>query len=161
MSRYQLPAEVTHLIHARNQLRQRYSALGLRFTLDGNLVGDLGEAIAAELFDLRLVPRGIAAIDAYAPDNRTVQIKATGRGRVLAFTHFHPTAELLIGLVLHFEAEQVEVVYNGPYEDALSRLPADGWQGQKQVPIRRLRLLNEHIDERNRLVALQPEIGST
>lgn len=49
---FELPAEIQPLLEARDKLRQRYAASGLCFTLDGNLVGDIGEAVAAELFGI-------------------------------------------------------------------------------------------------------------
>ena len=52
--RFELPLSIQKLIAARNELKAHYSNVDLSFTLDGNLVGDLGEAIAAELFGLRL-----------------------------------------------------------------------------------------------------------
>lgn len=49
MDEFQLPAEIQPLLATRDYLRQRYTSSELRFTLDGNLVGDIGEAVAAEL----------------------------------------------------------------------------------------------------------------
>ena len=54
---------------------------GLHFILDGKLVGDIGEAVAAEMFGLKLVPGGGTGIDGHTSDGRTVQVKATGTGR--------------------------------------------------------------------------------
>lgn len=137
---YRLPEEIRHLVHARNQLRARYENLGLRFTLDGNLVGDLGEAVAAELFGLELRPRGTKGVDGIAPDGRTVQIKATGRGATFAFTHTDGPAEWLIGLAFNYEQETVEVVYNGPYGPCIPSIP---WIGQRSVGIAGLRARNQ------------------
>ncbi|WP_292498840.1 hypothetical protein [Mesorhizobium sp.] len=63
MKKFKLPPAIADLVAARNNLRAHYQAVlprgasnvDLSFTLDGNLVGDLGEAIAAELFGVRLV----------------------------------------------------------------------------------------------------------
>ena len=38
--------------HGLNRLRDHYRSAALEFTLDGNLIGDIGEAVAAELFGL-------------------------------------------------------------------------------------------------------------
>ena len=141
MSKHKLPEEVRALIHARNKLRLRFEHYGLEFTLDGNLVGDLGEAVTAELFNLKLVDRrSYKAIDAYDDQGRTVQIKATGRGKTFAFTHSEMCAERLIALVLNYESEEVEVVYDGDYRAAISRLPSS-WTGQKSVSVSFLRSL--------------------
>lgn len=124
-------------------MRNRYKHHDLNFTLDGNLVGDLGEAVAAELFNLKLVDtRAFKAIDAYDAENRTVQIKASGRGKTFAFTHSELCADRLIALVFDYEKEEVEVVYDGAYRAAISRLP-DAWNGQKSVSVHFLRSLKK------------------
>lgn len=76
---FYLPPVVTELLSARNRLRDHYRSAGLTFTLDGNLVGDIGEAIAAELFGITLSARNGTGIDGHAPDGRSVQVKARVR----------------------------------------------------------------------------------
>lgn len=75
---FNLPEEIRELLAARNRLRDHYRFADLKFTLDGNLVGDIGEAVAAKLFGLRLLKRNGTGIDGEAPDGRTVQVKASG-----------------------------------------------------------------------------------
>ncbi|WP_068302665.1 hypothetical protein [Pararhodobacter sp. CCB-MM2] len=54
---------------------------GRKFTLDGHLVGSIGEVVAAYMFDLDLNPASIHGHDARARDGRQVEIKLTqGRG---------------------------------------------------------------------------------
>lgn len=155
---YSLPSEVRHLIHARNSLRERFAATGLRFTLDGNLVGDLGEAIAAELFALTLVAqRGLKGIDAIATDGRKVQVKATGRGDSFPFTHVDAQADWLVALRLEYEQERVEVIYNGPYAPAIAHL-VQPWPGQQSVRLRRLRALDALVDDELRLAVTRAPI---
>ncbi|PYE40441.1 hypothetical protein DFI02_1164 [Rhizobium sp. PP-F2F-G20b] len=48
MRPFDLPPVITDLVLARNRLRDHYISSGLNFTLDGNLIGDIGEAVAAE-----------------------------------------------------------------------------------------------------------------
>jgi hypothetical protein len=47
------------------------------FTLDGRLVGDIGEALAEHLYQLEVFDRLEKHHDARTPDGRLVQIKAT------------------------------------------------------------------------------------
>lgn len=156
VSSYKLPEEIRHLVHARNALRARYGAYGLTFTPDGNLVGDLGEAVCAELFGLALAPRrGLKAIDAFTTDGQSVQIKASGRGTGIPFTHSEEPAVWLLVVCFDYEAEEVEVVYNGPYAPAVARLPTQ-WLGQKTVAVSYLRRLNTEVGPDNRLPLLSP-----
>ncbi|WP_245441465.1 DUF6998 domain-containing protein [Rhizobium phaseoli] len=159
--RFKLPSEIRHLVHARNELRKRYQKFGLQFTPDGNLVGDLGEAIAAELFDLQLVDRrGTKGIDAYTREStpRSVQIKATGRGDSLIFTHNDQPADMLIGLLLMYDTEEVEVIYNGPYNTELFGLSVP-WLGQKQQRVSRFRLWSTQVAESDRLSHILPPLA--
>jgi len=48
-----------------------------KFTIDGRLVGDIGEAIAERDYELELYSKLKKGYDAVAKDNRKVQIKAT------------------------------------------------------------------------------------
>ncbi|MGV8841402.1 MAG: DUF6998 domain-containing protein [Bauldia sp.] len=146
-----LPEEVRSLIEARNRLRDRYKSLELQFTLDGNLIGDLAEAVVVNLLGLKIAHRrGLKGIDAEAADGRTVQIKATGRGHSFAFTHCEPHADWLIAVVLHYDASELEIVYNGPYGPAIDRLGAR-WDGQKHVRVSRLRELDRAVEADRRL----------
>jgi uncharacterized protein DUF6998 len=128
----ELPNIVRDLISARNQLRHHYKASGLKFTLDGNLVGDIGEAVASEIFDLILEPGNSSAIDGRTRDGRTVQIKATGTNRGPAFRNTVKRAEHLIFLSFDFENLTGEVIFNGPEEIVLEILPKE-WIGQRSL----------------------------
>ncbi len=48
-----------------------------RFTIDGRLVGDIGEVLVELDYDLILFDKQMKDYDAVTPDNRMVQIKAT------------------------------------------------------------------------------------
>ena len=87
MDEFELPAEIQPLLAARAQLRLRYASSELGFTLDGNLVGDIGEAVASELFGIELARRCGPAIDGFAPGpkRKSVQVKASGTFRGPAF----------------------------------------------------------------------------
>lgn len=133
MTKFKLPAEIAHLVGARNKLRNHYrkklselgSAVELSFTLDGNLIGDLGEALAIELFDLRLVEsKSTEGIDGFfLPDGRSVQIKATGTNRGPAFRQTETRADHLLFFDLSLQDATGEIVFNGPEHHAVSRLP--------------------------------------
>lgn len=106
----------------------------LSFTLDGNLVGDIGEAIAVELFGIRLVERkSYEGIDGFAPDGTTtVQVKATGTKRGPAFRQTETRADHLLFFDLDFERQCGEIVFNGPEHLAVAKLPPT-FSGQRSL----------------------------
>lgn len=149
--RFQLPSAIADLVAARNRLREHYEAVGLEFTLDGNLVGDLGEAIAAEIFGITLVPaRSTTGIDGYAPDGRTVQVKATGRGRGPAFRLVETKADHLLFFDLDFEVGTGTVVFNGPEYIATAALP-NMFVGQRSLTPLQIRAADARVRPEDRL----------
>jgi len=58
------------------------------FTIDGRLVGDVGEVIAALEYDVILHEVSRATHDATTPDGRNVQIKATFKESLTPRTPF-------------------------------------------------------------------------
>ena len=150
MSFFELPPQVLPLIEARNALKARYASVDLHFTLDGNLVGDFGEAVAAELFGVRLTGRSNKGIDGYATDGRSVQVKASGTFRGAAFRPVDTHADHL--LFFHFDYDRCrgEVIYNGPESCVRERLP-DVWTGQRCVSAAALRRLNAEVRNEARL----------
>jgi hypothetical protein len=150
MTSFILPPVITDLVVARNRLRDHYRSAALEFTLDGNLIGDIGEAVAAELFGLELSPRNGTGIDGHAPDGRTVQVKATGTNRGPAFRMVDTRADHLLFLAFDLENLKGEVVYNGPEEPVIKFLPT-AWVGQKTVSMAQIRRAASMVAEAQRL----------
>jgi hypothetical protein len=155
---FTLPPAIADLVAARNRLRSHYVASGLKFTLDGNLVGDLGEAIAAELFSITLTPsRSAEGIDGYAPDGRTVQVKATGTGRGPAFRLVETRADHLLFFDLDFEKATGTVVFNGPEHLATRTLPKQ-FKNQRSLTRLQVRAADAQVlpDQRLPMASLPP-----
>ena len=150
MTKFDLPPEIQELISARNKLRSRYASSKLQFTLDGNLVGDIGEAIAAEIFGVRLVRGGTTGIDGHAPDGRSVQVKATGTGRGPVFRCVDTRADHLLFFSLDFENLKGEVTFNGPEDIALRSMPIK-WDNQRPVSMTKIKEANRSVLDDQRL----------
>ncbi|MGN6116644.1 MAG: DUF6998 domain-containing protein [Nitrobacter sp.] len=80
-----------------------------KFTIDGRLVGDLGEIIAAAEFDIALDEVGRPSYDAKTSDGRDVQIKATFQDKLT----FRTVPTLYLGLKLSRYGTH-EIIFNGP-----------------------------------------------
>ena len=152
--RIDLPKAITALVSAHRELVASYASTGLRFTLDGRLVGDIGEATAAEAFGLTLCKVRTAGVDAHASDGRSVQIKASGIGKGPAFTPGEGRAEHLIFLLLDFERAEAYVYYNGPEAPVRAELP-DAFTGTKRVRLSRVLPLDAAVTQAQRLVRLR------
>ncbi len=148
--RFRLPEEIAQLVVARDRLRKRFGRQDLRFTFDGNLVGDIGEAIAADLFGLDLSRRNSEGVDGVAPDGTTVQIKATSTGRGPAFRYVATRADRLLFLDFDFQTLTGEVVFNGPEKTALQDLP-DRWNNQRVVSRTHIVRANAGVRDEDRL----------
>lgn len=162
MDTFALPPAIADLLEARNKVRKHYEAIlrtqgsqvDLAFTLDGNLVGDIGEAIATELFGVRLVEtKSTEGFDGYAEDDRTVQVKATGTKRGPAFRQTETRAQHLLFFCLDFENATGSVAYNGPEHYVTKYLPK-AFSGQRMVSRAQIRQANQQVQDRERLPRL-------
>ena len=150
---FELPQEIEPLLIARDRLRERYAASELRFTLDGNLVGDIGEAVAAELFNISLTKRCGAAIDGFTRGlvRKSVQVKASGTGRGPAFRKQEIGADHLLFFHFNFDRRVGEVVFNGPEKAALALMPSTWIKGQRTIDLKRLRRADALVSAEDRL----------
>lgn len=156
---FDLPPAIAELVAARNRVRDYYKDLlargghevSLEYTLDGNLVGDIGEALAVELFGIKLVSnKSHPGIDGRSPCGKTVQVKATGRGLGPAFRPVETRADHLLFFDLDFDRCKGTVFYNGPEHPVIATLPAS-WVGQRLVSRSRLLALNQALSDEDRL----------
>jgi len=92
------------------------------FTLDGHLVGSIGEVVAADTYGLILEKCSNEGFDAKTHDGKTVEIKLTA-GESVAVSSSPNTPDLLIVLKLHPNTG-FEEVYNGQF-------PLDLWRSKK------------------------------
>jgi len=138
-----LPPLVKHLWKAHKSVVDHYQHTGLRFTLDGRLVGDIGEAVALEWFDLEPCEKRTGGVDALVRGTRqTVQVKATGNpGSGPSFSPGKSVADLLLFMYLDFANGTASVVYNGPeapVRACLSRPPVRHTVTARLPDVRRL-----------------------
>lgn len=112
---------------------------GRKFTLDGHLVGSIGEVVAAYIFDLDLNPASTLGHDARSPDGRNVEIKLT-QGQSVAIRH---EPEHLI-VLQRPKGGPMRIVFNGP--GAIAWAAAGQMQKNGQRPISLARLSKLALD---------------
>lgn len=151
MTTFQMSRAVKDFVKAHRRLRKHYEQTGLDFTLDGKLVGDLAEALAADLFGLTLCEKRTAGVDCHTKGGKSVQVKATGLERKgPAFTPGEGRADYLIFLRLNFENGTGTIAYNSPEAPIRQLLPV-GFTGTKRVSLVKVLEADKHVSRSDRL----------
>lgn len=144
-------SEIMHQIYsAAEKLEELYP--GRPFTPDGHMVGSIGECLVAEAYELKLMPPSNRGYDAISPDGKKVEIKATQAERVA----FRSCPEHVIAIKINKDGS-FEERYNGPgvliWEQVEGRkLPSNG---QYQITLLKLDVLNSRVSESDRIVRVQ------
>lgn len=138
-----VPEIIKELYASRNELRKISDRW--RFTLDGKLVGDIGEALACYHFDLEPLSEGTVAHDAKTKDGKKkIQIKTTQGDRVgLGLTR--QDFDYLIVVKLN-EDGSYEFIYNGPGALVLKNA------GSQSISVKKLEKLQSDVAEKSMII---------
>lgn len=139
---------IRQLRHIVKQLQEAYPKKN--FTLDGRLVGDLGEILAKLEYDIELNDGLQKHHDAKASDGRLVQVKATMQNS-LTFPGDH-VPDYYLGVRIEHDGTLTEI-FNGPgsvaYEAVKNRQPTK--TNLHTVNINTLRRLNEEVRSKDKI----------
>jgi hypothetical protein len=119
-----------------------------KFTIDGKLVGDIGEVIAALEYDVSLYVTQKAGHDGETSDGKRVQVKATFKKSLT----FKTVPDYYLGFKLHRDGEYEEV-FNGPGKvifEHYSHRKGVG-KGLLSFPISELRKLSKNVQRTERI----------
>lgn len=118
------------------------------FTIDGRLVGDIGEVIAALEYEVDLYDVQTPMHDGETSDGRKVQIKATFKDK-LSLT---VVPDFYLGLQL-FEDGTHEEIFNGPGSIIAEKFSHRSGFGEKQLsfPVATLRALSKSVPSDQRV----------
>lgn len=152
------PAQALRQLYAaRNALHKHFP--GLPFTLDGRMIGDVGEAIATHGWGFKALPSNSKTHDVETPAKVKVQIKTTqhtrnGKGVGLGLDK--RSFDHLIVIQVHEDATY-NVLYDGPgsYIDQKR-------EGKKSasLTVKQLRELNENVRPKERVLKKHQLQGS-
>lgn len=119
------------------------------FTIDGRLVGDVGEVIAALEYDLKLHEISQPTHDATTSDGRNVQIKATFKDSLT----FRTVPDYYLGLKLYPDGRHEEI-FNGPGKIIYDRYVKRKGVGVALLsfPVSELRRLSNDIPANERIL---------
>ena len=108
--------KIVELLHIVSDLEESFT--GRHFTLDGHLVGSIGEIMAAYYYGIELYEASAPTHDGKTRDGREVQIKITQQDRIV----INEKPDYLIVLFLNRNTGEISEIYNGsgnmPWETA-------------------------------------------
>lgn len=149
---HEIPASIIKLYKAHQEMCRDLNHSRLKFTLDGRLLGDIGELIVERYYGMRATGARTPGVDGTFPDSeKTIQVKATQSNLAgPAFSFGRGQADHLMFLWLDFANGRAEVVYNGPEAPVRKELKGD-YKSTASVKLHIVRALNERVHDQNRL----------
>lgn len=119
-----------------------------RFTIDGRLVGGIGEIIAATEFDIILDEVSQERHDGVTSNGKKVQVKATFQNSLT----IRKEPELYLGLKLYKDG-RYDVIYNGPGHILTTAFGHRKGYGEvlHSFPIKKLEALSKTVNEEDRV----------
>jgi len=143
-----IPDAVNQMLQIVKQLQTAFPKK--RFTLDGRLVGDLGEILVEAAYDIELHDELQKHHDGIASDGRQVQIKATMQNS-LTFPGDH-VPDYYLGIKIHSDGTFTEV-FNGPgsvaWKAVSNRKPTK--TNLHSISINTLARLNQNVQTKDRI----------
>ena len=137
-----LSDKIKELYKITNELESSYP--GRKFTIDGHLVGSIGEVIVAEHYGLELLRNSTETHDAVSAEGKYIQIKATQINRISISSE----PEYLIVIKL-FSDGSWEEVYNGPGKPVWDNAGKMQKNGQRPISLSKLRCLMNSVDRKD------------
>ena len=142
-----LSDKIKQLYKITNDLEQTYP--GRKFTVDGHLVGSIGEVIVAEHYGLSLLPNSTKTHDAVSKEGKQVQIKAT-QVKGIAISS-EPDYLIVIRILPDGSWEEI---YNGPGKTAWESAGKMQKNGQRPISLSKLRNLMGSVDAKDKIACI-------
>lgn len=121
--------------------------VGRHFTLDGHLVGSIGEVMAAYHYEIQLYEASAPIHDGKSPDGREVQIKMTQGDNIL----IGEIPDYLIALHMDRTTGGITEIYNGPGKEPWNRGSLNQKNNNKSMRVSMLAELDECVSDSNRI----------
>lgn len=145
-------SNISKLLKIVDELEENYP--GRKFTLDGHLLGSIGEVLAQYYYGVELLPNSTSVHDA-TKDGKSIQIKITQGNSV----DINKIPDYLIVLFLKKNEQKVYEVYNGPGHIVLNgvKKTKSGWYNRS---LNKLSTYNKTVKEEE-LERIELEYGKT
>ena len=142
-----LSDKIKELYKITNELECTYP--GRKFTVDGHLVGSIGEVIVAEHYGLSLLPNSTKTHDAVSKEGKFVQIKATQVNGIAISSE--PDYVIVIKILSDGSWEEV---YNGPGKPVWDNAGKMQKNGQRTISLSKLRSLMKSVEIRDMIACI-------
>ena len=137
-----LSDKIKELYKITTELERSYP--GRKFTIDGHLVGSIGEVIVAEHYGLTLLRNSTKTHDAVSIDGKYVQIKATQVNGISISSE--PDYVIVIKL---FSDGSWEEIYNGTGKPVWDNAGKMQKNGQRPISLSKLKRLMNSVEKRD------------
>ena len=134
-----LSDKIKELYKITSELERTYP--GRKFTVEGHLVGSIGEVIVAEHYGLSLLPNSTKTHDAVSKEGKMVQIKATQVKGISISSE--PDYVIVIRILSDGSWEEV---YNGPGKPVWDNAGKTQKNGQRPISLSKLRSLMNSME---------------
>lgn len=135
--------KVRQLISIVSELEEDFP--GRHFTLDGHLVGSIGEVMASYYYGIRLFEASAPCHDGEV-DGKLVQIKITQQDTIV----IREEPEYLIVLYLNHDG-QIYEIYNGPGKEPFESASKFDVYNHRHMRVNKLMELDSQVDEADRI----------
>ena len=135
-----LTAIIQDLFRTVCELESRYPSR--KFSIDGHLLGSIGEVIAAEYYGLTLLPNSSERHDAKDRQGRLIQIKATQIDKISISSE----PDYLIVIQITSDGNWSEI-YNGAGSRVWNNAGKMQKNGQRPISIAKLKLLMKSVSD--------------
>ena len=145
---------LTELFGIVNRLEKDFGKHNRKFTIDGHLIGSIGEVLVAEAYDLELEKNSTPVYDARTKTEprKTVQIKATQIDRVsFSSKRENDTVPDYVIVIKISHSGDWEPIYNAPGKLVYDNLGKAQKNGQSQISLAKLRRLMLGVTKENQL----------
>lgn len=123
---------------------------GSKFTLDGHMLGSIGEVLAADKYGLTLLDNSFETHDGKTGDGRFVQIKTTQTKRIALSSE----PDYLLVIKIHSSGEWEEI-YNGPGKLPWENAGKLQKNGQRAISLQKLWKLMEAVANEQKINAVK------
>lgn len=140
--------KIIELIQIVKELEKTFK--GRHFTLDGHLIGSIGEVMASYYYGIELYPASMPIHDGITPDGREVQIKITQQSQII----LNEEPDYLIVLHLNKDTGEITEVYNGVGKIPWSIARVFGKAEHRMISISRLLALDLDVLGHERITSI-------